>query len=96
MGLEDVSQPREHLLLQQGVARLGYADYLHLFGKMSVLKRGWNMVIITLKEAVLEAQPAKSKLWSPSADVRQSQGLPVHPDVDEFAALVERSIGGID
>ena len=39
LGPEEVFQPREHLLLQQGVARLGYADDLHLYGKISVLKK---------------------------------------------------------
>ena len=54
------------------------------------------MVIGTLKHAGLEVQPTKSKLWSRSADMRQSNSLPVHPAVDEFAALVKRSVGGTD
>ena len=61
LGLEEVFQPREHLLLQQGVARLSYADDLHIYGKTSVLKKRWNMVIGTLKVPGLEAQPTKSK-----------------------------------
>ena len=94
--LEEALQPREHLLLQEGVARLGYADDLHLYGKISVLKRRWNVVIATLKEAGLEVQPTKSKFQSPSADIRQSQHLPVHPAVGEFSTLVKRSFEGID
>ena len=69
LGLEEVFQPREHLLLQEGVARLGYSDDLHLYGKISVLKRRWNMEIATLKEAGLEVQPTKLKFWSPSVDI---------------------------
>ena len=75
LGLKEVFQPREYLLLQEGVARLGYADDLHLFGQISVLKRQWSMVIATLKTAGLEVQPTKSKFWSPSADMRQSHQL---------------------
>ena len=37
LGLEETFQPREHLLLQEGIARLGYADVLHLYGTISVL-----------------------------------------------------------
>ena len=47
-------------------------------------------------EGSVEVQPTKLKFRSSSADIRQSQNLPVHPAVDEFAALVKRSIGGID
>ena len=36
------------------------------------------------------------KFCSPSADMRQSNSLPVHPAVGEFAALAKRSLGGID
>ena len=96
LGLEEVFQPTEHLLLQEGVARLGYADDLQLYGKISILKRRWNVVIATSKDAGLEVQPTKSKFWSPSADIRQSQHLPIHPAVGDFAALVKSSIGGID
>jgi hypothetical protein len=71
LGLEEVFQPWEHLLLQECVARLGYADDLHFFGKILVLKRRWNVVIATLKEAGLEVQPTKSKFWSASANIRQ-------------------------
>lgn len=96
LGLEEVFQPREHVLLQQGVARLTYADDLHLFGKISGLKMRWNLVIGTLKDAGLEVLPTKPKFWSPSADMRQSLSLPVRPAVEDFDSLVKRSIGGLD
>ena len=57
LGLEEVFQPREHLLLQQCGARLGYAYDLHLFGNISVLKRRWNMVIATLKQDLRSNRP---------------------------------------
>ena len=60
LGLEEAFAPREHLLLAQGIARLGYADDLHLFGKVSALSQRWELVVQTLADAGLQVQPTQS------------------------------------
>ena len=56
IGLEKAFEPREHLLLEQGIARFGYADDLHLDGEVSAFSRRWNMVLGALASAGLALQ----------------------------------------
>jgi hypothetical protein len=54
LGLEEAFEPREHLLTDLGIARLGYADDLHLYGKVAALERRWPLIVGTLAAAGLE------------------------------------------
>ena len=96
LGLEEAFEPREHLLTDLGIARLGYADDLHLYGKVEALVRKWPFIVGILGSAGLEVQPTKSKFWSPTADKREADAMQVDPTVLTFANTVKRSIGGLD
>lgn len=96
VGLEEAFETREHLLLELGIARLGYGDDLRLYGKVSALSRRWSMVIGALASAGRAVQPAKSKFLSPTADIRQSLFHPVRSAVEKLASHDKRNIGGLD
>ena len=51
LGLEEAFEPREHLLTDLGIARLGYADDLHLYGKVEALERKWPFIVGILGSA---------------------------------------------
>ena len=76
MGLEEVFGFRRVVTENEGTMRIGYADDLHFCGKTTWLAKRWPMIVAALAEAGLEAQPTKSKFWSPTADLKDSHQLP--------------------
>ena len=56
LGTEEVICPRQHIFSNDGLARLGYADDLHYYGRVSALAKGWPVIVGALGQAGLEVQ----------------------------------------